>query len=197
MFIYLNSDKKKRCPTTGVYNAALLFVLTAVCLLPANVCAQSKVSQDYWNIKTPLTPYRRPPPPVGYEPERIDLNGDGKPNTFIRCESGDQRATNNEIAAMFWEQSFGIRSELAISDTHIGLLNHDSLHDYRNFLNACNSLAAYSGYDDTKFCEKIGITDSNGLLTYAGLLTFWKMEIIHRHVPTFWMDLVEIPDNSV
>jgi hypothetical protein len=83
MFIYLNSDKKKRRPTTGVYNAALLFVLTAVCLLPANVCAQSNVSQDYWNIQTPLTPYRLPPPPVGYEPERIDLNGDGKPDAIF------------------------------------------------------------------------------------------------------------------
>ena len=35
-------------------------------------------------------------------------------NTFIRCGSGDQRATNSEITTMFREQSFGIRSELAI-----------------------------------------------------------------------------------
>ena len=118
-------------------------------------------------------------------------------NTFIRCGSGDQRATNDEISAMFREQSFGIRSELAIPDTHIGLLNQESLQNYRNFLNVFNLLTAYSLLDDSLFCKKTGITDDNGLLTYAGLLMFGRTEIIHRHVPTFWMDLVEIPGNSV
>jgi ATP-dependent DNA helicase RecG len=47
------------------------------------------------------------------------------------------------------------------------------------------------------FCEKVGIANENGLLTYAGLLMFGKTEVIHRHVPTFWMDLIEIPGNSV
>ena len=32
-------------------------------------------------------------------------------NTFIRFGSGDQRATNGEITAMFHNQSFGIKSE--------------------------------------------------------------------------------------
>ena len=118
-------------------------------------------------------------------------------NTFIRCGSGDQRATNDEISAMFREQSFGIRSELAIPDTHIGQLNQESLQNYRNFLNVFNLLTAYSLLDDSLFCKKVGITDENGLLTYAGLLMFGRSEIIHRHVPTFWMDLVEIPGNSV
>ncbi len=56
-------------------------------------------------------------------------------NTFIRCGSGDQRATHSEISAMFREQSFGIRSELTIAETHIGLLNSDSLRSYRNYMN--------------------------------------------------------------
>jgi ATP-dependent DNA helicase RecG len=118
-------------------------------------------------------------------------------NTFIRFGSGDQRATNSEITAMFREQTFGIRSELAIPDTHIGLLNPDSLHGYRNYLNSFNLLASYASADDKTFCEKTGITDDKGLLTYGGLLMFGRTEVIHRHVPTFWMDLVEIPGNSV
>ena len=118
-------------------------------------------------------------------------------NTFIRCGSGDQRATNSEISAMFREQSFGIRSELSIPETHIGLLNQDSLRSYRNYLNAYNSIAAYPDYDHETFCQKLGISDEKGLLTFAGLLMLGRTEVIHRHVPTFWMDYVEIPGKSV
>lgn len=118
-------------------------------------------------------------------------------NTFIRCGSGDQRATHSEISAMFREQSFGIRSELAIPETHIRLLNQDSLHSYRSYMNAYNPLVAHSDYDDETFCKKLGITDDKGMLTYAGLLMLGKSEVIHRHVPTFWIDYIEVPGNSV
>jgi ATP-dependent DNA helicase RecG len=118
-------------------------------------------------------------------------------NTFIRCGSGDQRATNSEISAMFREQSFGIHSELVIPETDIGLLNLESLRGYRHYLKTFDLLAVYADYDDYLFCKKIGITDEKGYLTYAGLLMFGKTEVIHRHVPTFWMDLVEIPGNTV
>ncbi len=118
-------------------------------------------------------------------------------NTFIRCGSGDQRATHSEISAMFREQSFGIRSEMAIQDTCIELLNSDSLRSYRNYLNTYNPLAAYLDYDDKAFCEKMGIADHNGFLTYSGVLMLGRREVIHRLVPTFWMDYIEIPGNSV
>ena len=118
-------------------------------------------------------------------------------NTFIRFGSGDQRATNSEISAMFREQSFGIHSELTIPETDIGMLSRESLRGYRNYLKTFDLLVTYSDYDDYLFCEKIGITDEKGCLTFAGLLMFGKTEVIHRHVPTFWMDLVEIPGNSV
>lgn len=118
-------------------------------------------------------------------------------NTFIRCGSGDQRATHSEISAMFREQSFGIRSELTIAETHIGLLNSDSLRSYRNYMNIYNPLAAYSDYNDEEFCKKLGITDNRGLLTYAGLLMLGRAEIIHQYIPTFWIDYIEIPGDSI
>lgn len=118
-------------------------------------------------------------------------------NTFIRCGSGDQRATASEISAMFREQSFGVRSELAVENTHAGLLNADSFRSYRSYLNAYNPLAAYPDYDDEAFCEKLGITDNKGVLTYAGLLMLGKTEVIHQYIPTFWMDYIEIPGNTV
>ena len=96
-----------------------------------------------------------------------------------------------------WDDFEDIRSEMSIPDTNINLLNPDSLRAYRNYLNAFNLLSAYMNYDDNLFCEKIGVTDDKGWLTYAGLMMFGRREVIHRHVPTFWMDLVEIPGNSV
>jgi ATP-dependent DNA helicase RecG len=118
-------------------------------------------------------------------------------NTFIRCGSGDQRATDSEVSAMFREQSFGIRSELSIPETNINLLKQDSLHGYRNFLVNSNLLIGYKDYDDETFYKKIGVADDKGLLTYAGLLMFGKTEVIHRHIPTFCVDYFEIPGISL
>ena len=38
--------------------------------------------QKYWNQKLQLEPFRLPLPPVGYQVEYIDLNGDGKPDAI-------------------------------------------------------------------------------------------------------------------
>lgn len=36
----------------------------------------------YWNSHIQLMPMRLPPPPVGFQPEYLDLNGDGKPDAI-------------------------------------------------------------------------------------------------------------------
>ncbi len=63
----------------NTFKLTLVFILIFVF---ANIYAQQKPSQSYWNIKTQITPYRLPPPPVGYKPKQIDLNGDGKPDAI-------------------------------------------------------------------------------------------------------------------
>lgn len=118
-------------------------------------------------------------------------------NTFIRIGSVDQHATENEIMAMYHDQSFGIRSELAIPETDTDMLNPDSLHSYRNYLKTYNTLSAYEGLNDPDFCRQLSICNKNGELTYAGLLMFGKGQEVLRHVPTFCMDYVEIPGRSV
>lgn len=47
------------------------------------------------------------------------------------------------------------------------------------------------------FCKRIGICDEEGHLNYGGLMCFGRYEYVRRFVPTFWMDLVEIPGRSV
>lgn len=118
-------------------------------------------------------------------------------NTFVRMGSGDQRATENEIMQMYHDQSFGVRSELSIPDTDISMLNIDTLHSYRAYLNADNSLPQCKNMSDEEFCKQLNITDKKGMLTYAGLLMFGKTPFVTAYVPTFCVDYIEIPAPTV
>lgn len=69
---------------------AALFLFTG---LPQNSRAQES-PKEYWNIRTQLTPLRLPPPPVGYKPEYLDLNGDGKPDAI-------KSVTHNDIPILW------------------------------------------------------------------------------------------------
>ena len=51
--------------------------------------SESQENRKYWNAGTPLTPYRLPPPPVGYQPKYIDMNGDGKPDAIMSVTAND------------------------------------------------------------------------------------------------------------
>ncbi len=118
-------------------------------------------------------------------------------NTFIRFGSGDQRATNGEITAMFHNQSFGIKSEQILLDSDLSMLNEDTIRDYRNYFKLYSPRPNLIGNDIADFCKRIGIADNEGHLNYGGLMCFGKEEWVRRYVPTFWMDLVEIPGRSV
>lgn len=118
-------------------------------------------------------------------------------NTFIRMGSGDQRATEKEVMQMYHDQSFGIRSELSIPDTNLEMLNMDTLHSYRAYLNVDGALPQCKDLNDEEFCKKLNILDAKGLLTYAGLLMFGKSPYVTAYVPTFCMDYIEIPGPTV
>ena len=58
-----------------IYLAMLgVFAVSAAQALPYD--------QKYWNQKLQIEPFRLPLPPVGYQVEYIDLNGDGKPDAI-------------------------------------------------------------------------------------------------------------------
>ena len=116
-------------------------------------------------------------------------------NTFIRTGSGDQRATDSEINALFRDQSFGIRSDLAVEGLDFTDLNIDSLMRYRNRVKSQNPQLPYNDLQDREFCEKLGIT-KNGVLTYGGLLVLGKEDSIRKLFSTFWVDYLEIPGTS-
>jgi hypothetical protein len=89
-------------------------------------------------------------------------------NTFIRFGSGDQRATNGEITAMFHNQSFGIKSEQILLDSDLSMLNEDTIRDYRNYFKLYSPRPNLIGNDIADFCKRIGIADNEGHLNYGG-----------------------------
>ena len=110
--------------------------------------------------------------------------------------SGDQRATEGEIRAMFRNQSFGKKTEETIPESGIEMLSLESLHNYRFALGETSNLPDLRDVDDADFCESVNITN-NGLLTYAGLLMFGKSPYVLRYVPTFCVDYIEIPAPTI
>ncbi len=117
-------------------------------------------------------------------------------NTFIRMGSGDQRATEGEIRAMFRDQSFGKKTEETIPDGGIEMLNLNTLRSYRYALSQTSNLIEYRDVDDVGFCEHVNITNK-GLLTFAGLLMFGKAPYVLRYVPIFCVDYIEIPAPTI
>jgi ATP-dependent DNA helicase RecG len=116
-------------------------------------------------------------------------------NTFIRTASGDQRATDSEINALFRDQSFGIRSDLTVEGLGFNDLNTGSLITYRNRVKSQNPQLPYNDLPDKEFCEKLGIIKNN-VLTYGGLLALGKEDSIRRVFSSFWVDYLEIPGIS-
>ncbi len=110
--------------------------------------------------------------------------------------SGDQRATEGEIRAMFRDQSFGKKTEETIPNSSIEMLNLNTLKSYRFALSHTQNLVNLQGVGDVEFCEQVNIT-RNGLLTYAGLLMFGKAPYVLRYVPTFCVDYIEIPGPTI
>lgn len=65
----------------------LLLIAGAVCSGVNILYAQE--AKDYWNSRTMLIPYRLPPAPAGYEPEYMDLDGDGDPDVLRTVTAGN------------------------------------------------------------------------------------------------------------
>ena len=116
-------------------------------------------------------------------------------NTFIRSGSGDRRATDMEVMALYRDQAFGTKSEVAIDGTTLSDLNPSSLASYRQHIINFNSEFPYKDLPLEDFCRTIGIT-KKGSLTYGSLLMFGKRDSVQLHVSNFWIDYLEIPGNN-
>lgn len=116
-------------------------------------------------------------------------------NTFIRRGSSDQRATREEIDAMFRDQTFGTKtSEIAVGTSRSDI-NNASLSSYRDYMSRFNPTVNYNRYDETDFLQKLRIMEGNNC-TLGGLLFLGNRDTIERFFPDFRIDLLEIPGTT-
>jgi hypothetical protein len=66
-----------------------IYLIIFPCQAQKSTSRTSQKNPKYWNTGTPLTPYRLPLPPVGYQPTYIDLNGDGTPDAIMSVTAND------------------------------------------------------------------------------------------------------------
>ncbi|MCD4696820.1 MAG: putative DNA binding domain-containing protein [Bacteroidales bacterium] len=116
-------------------------------------------------------------------------------NTFIRTASGDQRATQEEIDAMYRDQAYGTMTSVTIADSDISDLNKHSIERYRDYLSRFNPSHRYTKFTEKELLEKTQVV-IQGRVSYAGLLFFGKEDSIQRRFPDFRIDLLEIPGTS-
>jgi predicted HTH transcriptional regulator len=116
-------------------------------------------------------------------------------NTFIRTGSGDQRAAEYEINALYREQSFGTMSALLVEGTTVKSLNTGSYRNYRDYLKRMVPELHYNKMDDDTFNRKLQLV-KDGKLTYGGLLFLGNNEEIQDRFPDFRVDYLEIPGLS-
>jgi len=116
-------------------------------------------------------------------------------NTFIRRGSSDQRATREEIDAMFRDQTFGTKtSEIAVGTSRYDI-NNSSLSSYRDYMSRFNPTVGYNRYSEAEFLQKLRIMEGDHC-TLGGLLFLGKRGTIERFFPDFRIDLLEIPGTS-
>lgn len=116
-------------------------------------------------------------------------------NTFVRTASGDQRATKEEIDAMFRDQSFGTKTDKIIDGMGIDDLDERSLNQYRDYLQRFNPDHPYNRLSKLEFLEKLRVL-VDGKLTYSGLLFLGKEDSVQRIFTDFRIDYFEIPGKS-
>ena len=117
-------------------------------------------------------------------------------NTYIRMGSGDQRATQHEVMSLFRDQSFGVKSQQSIPGTSIRMLSQSSLNEFRNEVRFWGLVPGFDGLNDEEFCQRVGITDNEGQLTYGGLIMLGEAPYTFTYVPTFCSDYVEVPGSG-
>jgi ATP-dependent DNA helicase RecG len=116
-------------------------------------------------------------------------------NTFIRTGSGDQRADDAEINAMFRDQLFGVMSARPATKTTLEDINRTTLTRYRDYMSRFNPSLPYNAMPEKEFLQRLQIVEREHL-TYGGLLFMGKNVAINQSIPDFRVDLLEIPGKS-
>ncbi len=66
----------------------IIILLASAAALPGARAAAPE--GQYWNVGLQISSFRLPPPPPGFKPEYLDLNGDGRPDAIKSVTWGDR-----------------------------------------------------------------------------------------------------------
>jgi len=111
-------------------------------------------------------------------------------NTFIRTGSGDQRATDAEIDAMYRDSFFGFKDR-ELTDFTIDDLDEKTITDYRIYMENMNPGHRYNKLSTGQLLEKLQVV-VDGRVTIGGLLVFGNEDNINRLLTDFRVDYLEI-----
>lgn len=115
-------------------------------------------------------------------------------NTFIRTGSGDQRATKEEIDAMYRDQAFGSQDR-NVTAYKFEDLHRQTIESYKTFLKYNNPGHRYNQLNERQLLEKLHALQDDQA-TVGGLLVFGTYDVIEDFLTDFRIDYLEIPGIS-
>ncbi len=129
------------------------------------------------------------------------LDGKSKPlyfnsvkNTFIRTGSGDQRATQEEIDALYRNASFDKKDE-ELTGFMVKDLDTQTIKRYRTYLDNIDPEHRYNRLSTEELLERLHAV-RKGKVTVGGLLVFGNEETISSIIGDFRIDYLEIMGTS-
>ena len=118
-------------------------------------------------------------------------------NTFLRKGSADQKATKEEIDALYRDQTFGTKTSEIAPSTSQNNLFEKSIREYRDYMSRFNPEVSYNRMNSDEMLTKLRVIDfETNHCTFAGLLFFGKRISIEKFFPDFRIDLIEVSGTS-
>lgn len=118
-------------------------------------------------------------------------------NTYLRKGSADQKATKEEIDALYRDQTFGTKTSEIAPSTSLKDLHDKSIREYRDYMSRFNPGVSYNRMDPDEVLTKLRVIDlETSTCTFGGLLFFGKRSSIEKFFPDFRIDLLEVPGTS-
>ncbi|MBD3204300.1 DeoR family transcriptional regulator [Candidatus Woesearchaeota archaeon] len=115
-------------------------------------------------------------------------------NTFIRTGSGDQRASDEEIDAMYRDASFGTKDKESTNLSYEDL-DKETISSFRTYLKNVDPDHSYNNLSNKVLMQKLRVL-INGKVTVGGLLVFGNDDSIGKVFSDFKVDYLEIIGTS-
>ena len=154
-----------------------LFFTNSIMAQSGNESGKNKPKQGYWNTDLKIVPYRLPPAPKGYNPEYIDLDGDGDPDIL-------KSITKDNIPIMWIDDDDDMRYGDIEGDTDSDCLlidrNKDGKYGYAGDLIIDWVDTNHDGKADMQVIAEYPANEVNKVWPYGHYM--WVMDTDHDNI---------------